>query len=64
MTIIVTLEHKDGVVLATDSLTIFGTIKRDQVRKETLTQNVGITAAGLLGAIEDITNITNLLKDW
>ncbi|MEM3905953.1 MAG: hypothetical protein QXZ17_03655 [Nitrososphaerota archaeon] len=55
MTLIVALKYRDGIVLATDSRVMYGPIKRDQARKlEPLTENIGIAAAGLLGAIDDI----------
>ncbi len=55
MTLIVALKYKHGLVLATDSRVLYGPIKRDQARKlEPLTENIGVAAAGLLGAIDDV----------
>jgi 20S proteasome alpha/beta subunit len=56
MTLIVALKYKDGVILASDSRVMYGpTLKRDQARKlEPLTENIGVAAAGLVGAIDDI----------
>jgi len=55
MTLIVALKYKDGLVLASDSRVMYGEIKRDQARKlKPLTDNIGVAAAGLLGAIDDV----------
>lgn len=55
MTLIVALKYGHGSILATDTRVMYGPIKRDQARKlEPLTKNIGIAAAGLLGAIDDI----------
>jgi len=56
MTLIVALKYKGGIVLASDSRVLYGPlIIRDQARKlEPLTENIGIAAAGLLGAIDDV----------
>ena len=55
MTLIVALKYQGGVVLASDSRVMYGEMKRDQARKlEPLTNDIGIAAAGLLGAIDDV----------
>lgn len=55
MTLIVALRYEHGSILATDTRVMYGPIKKDQSRKlELLTENIGVAAAGLLGAIDDI----------
>lgn len=56
MTLIVALKYRYGSILATDSRLMYGDdIKRDRaVKLEILTENIGVTSAGLQGAAVDI----------
>ena len=55
MTLIVALKFADGTVLASDRRTMIGDLKRDgEAKIESLTSDIGITAAGLVGATDDI----------
>jgi len=59
---IVALKYADGVVMATDSRVVYGTmpLMREQARKiEQVTENIGFAAAGLLGTIDKICNSLN-----
>lgn len=58
MTLIIALKYKNGSILASDSRVIWGDMKRDQARKlEPVTENIGIAAAGIVGAIDDIISL-------
>ncbi|MHA1829825.1 MAG: hypothetical protein ACTSX6_14385 [Candidatus Heimdallarchaeaceae archaeon] len=54
---IVALKYANGVVMATDSRVVYGTmpLMREQARKiEKVNENIGFAAAGLLGSIDKI----------